>query len=72
MQHKFWLAKPYGLANQQLCYIQIHRIWRQIRIFFRILGENEPISMFVYLEILQNNHYEKSDWFCVLMLACIW
>ena len=26
MQHNFWLAKPYGLANQQLCYIQIYKI----------------------------------------------
>ena len=23
MQHNFWLAKPYGLANQKLCYSQI-------------------------------------------------
>ena len=23
MQHNFWLAKPYGLANQKLCYIQM-------------------------------------------------
>ena len=27
MQHNFWLAnKPYALANQKLCYIQIHNI----------------------------------------------
>ena len=26
MQHNFWLAKPYGLANQKLCYIQIYLI----------------------------------------------
>ena len=23
MQYKFWLAKPYGLANQKLRYIQM-------------------------------------------------
>ena len=23
MQHNFWLAKPYGLANPKLCYIQM-------------------------------------------------
>ena len=23
MQHNFWLAKPYGLANQKSCYIQM-------------------------------------------------
>ena len=23
MWHNFWLAKPYGLANQRLCYIQM-------------------------------------------------
>ena len=23
MKHNFWLAKPYGLANQKLCYIQL-------------------------------------------------
>ena len=23
MKHNFWLAKPYGLANQKLCYIQM-------------------------------------------------
>ena len=23
MQDNFWLAKPYGLANQKLCYIQM-------------------------------------------------
>ena len=23
MQNDFWLAKPYGLANQKLCYIQM-------------------------------------------------
>ena len=23
MQYNFWLAKPYGLANQKLCYIQM-------------------------------------------------
>ena len=26
MSHNFWLAKPYGLANQKLCYIQIYKI----------------------------------------------
>ena len=25
MQYNIWLAKPYGLANQKLCYIQIYR-----------------------------------------------
>ena len=24
MQHNFWLAKPYDLAIQKLCYIQMH------------------------------------------------
>ena len=24
MQHNFGLAKPYGLANQKLCYFQMH------------------------------------------------
>ena len=23
MQNNFWLAKPYGLANQKMCYIQM-------------------------------------------------
>ena len=23
MLHNFWLAKPYGLANQKLCHIQM-------------------------------------------------
>ena len=23
MLHNFWLAKPYGLANKKLCYIQM-------------------------------------------------
>ena len=27
MLHNFWLAKPYGLANQKLCYIQIDKIF---------------------------------------------
>ena len=26
MSHNFWLAKPFGLANQKLCYIQIYKI----------------------------------------------
>ena len=26
MYYNFWLAKPYGLANQQLCWIQIYKI----------------------------------------------
>ena len=26
MLHNFWLAKPYGLADQQLYYIQIYKI----------------------------------------------
>ena len=26
MKHNFWLAKPYGLANQKLCYIQIYKV----------------------------------------------
>ena len=26
MQRNFWLAKPYGLPNQKLCYIQIYKI----------------------------------------------
>ena len=26
MEHNFWLAKPYGLANQTLCYIQIYTL----------------------------------------------
>ena len=25
MQHNFWLAQPYVLANQKLCYIQIYK-----------------------------------------------
>ena len=25
MLHNFWLAKPYDLANQKLCYIQMLR-----------------------------------------------
>ena len=33
MKHNFWLAKPYGLANQKLCYIQIvlniDQFWEQ-------------------------------------------
>ena len=26
MWHNLWLAKPYGLANQKLCYIQIYTV----------------------------------------------
>ena len=26
MLHKFWLAKPYGLAYQKLCYVQVYKI----------------------------------------------
>ena len=29
MLHNFWLAKPYGLANKKLCYIQIGKFWRK-------------------------------------------
>ena len=29
MLHNFWLAKPYGLASQQLCYIHIHTIMEE-------------------------------------------
>ena len=43
MKHNFWLAKPYGLANQKLCYIQICKSWRQRqRMFLRMVGEYGP------------------------------
>ena len=29
MLHNFWLAKPYGLANQKLCYIPIDKSSRK-------------------------------------------
>ena len=29
MKHNFWLAKPYGLANQKLCYIWIYKSCRK-------------------------------------------
>ena len=43
MKHNFWLAKPYGLANQKLCYIQSYKSWRKRqRMFLRIVGEYGP------------------------------
>ena len=43
MQHSFWLAKPYGLANQKLCYIPIYKSWRKGQIIFvRMVDEYEP------------------------------
>ena len=35
--HNFWLAKPYGLANQKLCYFQIYKILNTEQDFFDIL-----------------------------------
>ena len=29
MEHNTWLAKPYGLANQKLCYIQIYELFEK-------------------------------------------
>ena len=43
MQHNFSLSKPYGLANQNLCYILIDKSWRKAqRMFLRMVGEYGP------------------------------
>ena len=43
MQHNFLLAKPYSLANQKLCYIQIRKFLKERqRIFLRMVGEYGP------------------------------
>ena len=43
MYYNILLAKPYGLANQMLCYISICGSWRKRqRIFLRMLGEYCP------------------------------
>ena len=40
MQHNFWLAKPYDLANQKLCYIQIDKSWKKkTKMLLRMVGE---------------------------------
>ena len=54
-QHNFWLAKPYGLANQKLCYIQIYKSWRKRqRTFLEMFGEYEPWSLVLTLSQTTN------------------
>ena len=37
------MAKPYGLAKQKLCYIQIYITWRRRqKMFLRMIGEYGP------------------------------
>ena len=47
MSQKLWLAKPCGLANQKLCYIQnaanYRKIWRtRLKTLWRMVGEYGP------------------------------
>ena len=41
MKHKFSLAKPYGLADQNLCYIQTLKksLRKRQRMFLGVVGE---------------------------------
>ena len=43
------MAKPYGLANQKLCYIPICNSWRKgQRMFLKMVGENGPWQILSY------------------------
>ena len=63
MFHNFWLAKPYGLANQKLCYIQIYKTWEEHKeCFWSIfinLSKNVPclvLQIFLYLDAFESNN----------------
>ena len=63
MQHNFLLAKPYGLANQKLCYIPICNSWRKRqRILLRMVGEYGPWSYtsYVFYKIMTNTFAQYS------------
>ena len=57
------MARPYGLANQMLCYIQIYKIFEEKdkRMFLRMVGEYGPwsISYNNLLQIVHCNDDEK-------------
>ena len=60
MKHNFWLAKPYGLANQKLCYIQSYKSLRKRqRMFLRIVGEYGPWFLLVCSISLLKTLWEK-------------
>ena len=43
---KIFLYKPYGLANQKLCFIQIYKAWRKRqRMFLRLVAESGPRNL---------------------------
>ena len=45
MLHNFWLAKPYGLANQKLCYIKNYlSLGKRQQMLLRMVGEYVPGS----------------------------
>ena len=56
MQHKFLLAKPYGLANQKLYYIQIHKtLEKKKTMFLSMVGEYRPALFFADKAFIHEN-----------------